>query len=125
MDEILDPDACLDIVDDSQIKGKDSDLTLSVYGDVVDGDYGKKMTPELEAAVQDVMGMDYDEFQSEAGQEVVQKALQEAEDAPEATLLDDAKRRSRTGDLLEGYVEQLQRIDLDSGFYGGVEEFES
>ena len=60
-------------------------------------DYGVRMTEGLANAVQSVMDMGYDEFSSEKGGEAIQQALDEAEEAPEATILEESLRQWRTG----------------------------
>ena len=47
-----------------------------------DRDRGVEMSDELEQAVQEVMNLDYDQFSSEEGADVIQRALLEAERAP-------------------------------------------
>ena len=67
--------------------------------DEILGDYGVKMTDELQEAVQGVIDLDSDQITSEEAAETLQTALQAAEDAPEANLYDDAQRVIETGDL--------------------------
>jgi hypothetical protein len=69
------------------------------YDDIIQGNYGVKMTDELQEAVQGVLDLDPDQIASEEAAETLQTALQAAEDAPEANLYDDAQRVIETGDL--------------------------
>jgi hypothetical protein len=69
------------------------------YDDIIQGNYGVKMTDELQEAVQGVLDLDPDQIASEEAAETLQAALQAAEDAPEANLYDDVQRVMRTGDL--------------------------
>ncbi|MEF8880709.1 MAG: hypothetical protein V5A72_02685 [Candidatus Nanohaloarchaea archaeon] len=96
----------------------DINLEDEGYGDIIkkmgNEDYGKKMTDELEGAVQDVMDLTYQEFSSEEGEEKIQTSLQAAEDSPEASLYDDAVRKARTGNFkIDSYLESVEQLDLD------------
>lgn len=91
------------------------DLEDPNYSKVIkdETDYGVKMTDELEKAVQGVMDLDYNQFSSEEGAEVIQTALQEAEEAPEASVYDDVIRQTRIRNRFSGYFEEVESLDLD------------
>lgn len=86
--------------------------------EMLNPDYGKKMTLELSKAVEEVKNLDYENFRSEKGSEVIENALSVADDAPEASAYHDVVRKNRINS--ESFFEfgepDSQFVDYEDAF---------
>jgi len=93
------------------------------YDDFLTQGYGKRMADNPEDAaklmdsVEDVLDLDYDEFNSDRGKRTINKALNAAEDAPEASVLDEVQRLKRIGEISARYEIETDLYDGDDSLF--------